>query len=249
VKKIPEQSAPVARRKTREDWIAAARRVLIKSGVDSVKVDRLAQDLRTTRGSFYWHFTDREDLLEALLHDWEAANYAAIGNIRARWASTRPDLTELIEFWIGEGTESPAFGMAIRTWARSDERVEELMHRVDNEWINLLTLLFDPETYDESERLVRARVVYFHQVGYHALALREKHSDRLRLVPYYYKVLMGHEPGDNLQTVLRSFERGAKRAAIDQPTARSRPLMKRAARRESSRANVARAASARRKSR
>jgi AcrR family transcriptional regulator len=249
VKKISDQSAPLARRKTREDWIAAARRVLVKSGVDSVKVDRLAQDLSTTRGSFYWHFTDREDLLHALLHDWEAANYAAMANIRARWASSRPDLTELIELWIGEGIDSPAFGMAIRTWARDDARVEELMHRVDNEWINLLTLLFDPETYDENERLVRARVVYFHQVGYHALALREKHSDRLRLVPYYYKVLMGHEPGANLQDVLRSFERGPGRSTNDQPAARSRHETKRAGRRESSRSSVAREASGRRKSR
>lgn len=196
------------RRKSREDWIAAARKVLVKSGVDSVKVDRLANDLHTTRGSFYWHFTDRDDLLNALLNDWEVNNYVAISTIRARWASSTPDLTELIEWWVGEGTESPAFGMAIRTWARSDANVEEVMHRVDNEWINLVQLLFSPDIYDESERLVRARVVYFHQVGYHALALRESQDERLRLIPYYYKVLTGHEPSDNLLNTLRALERG-----------------------------------------
>jgi AcrR family transcriptional regulator len=196
------------RRKSREDWIAAARKVLVKSGVDSVKVDRLANDLHATRGSFYWHFTDRDDLLNALLHDWEVNNYVAISTIRARWASSTPDLTELVELWVGEGTESPAFGMAIRIWARGDASVEDVMHRVDNEWINLVQLLFSPEIYDESERLVRARVVYFHQVGYHALALREPEEDRLRLIPYYYKVLTGREAGDNLLNTLRAMERG-----------------------------------------
>lgn len=199
--------AVTGRRKSREDWIAAARKVLVKSGVDSIKVDRLASDLRTTRGSFYWHFTDRDDLLNALLHDWEANNYLAIATIRARWASSTPDLTELIEWWISEGTESPAFGMAIRTWARGDAHVEEVMHRVDNEWINLVQLLFSPEIYDESERLVRARVVYFHQIGYHALALREPQDERLRLVPHYYKVLMGREAGDNLKNALRALRK------------------------------------------
>ncbi len=210
------------RRKSREDWIAAARKVLVKSGVDNVKVDRLANDLRATRGSFYWHFTDREELLNALLHDWEVKNYVAISTIRARWASSAPDLTQLIELWVEEGTESPAFGMAIRTWARGDANVEEVMHRVDNEWINLVQLLFSPEIYDESERLVRARVVYFHQVGYHALALREPQEERLRLIPYYYKVLTGHEPGENLLNALRAMEkrepakpRGARSAAKD----------------------------------
>jgi AcrR family transcriptional regulator len=191
---------------TREDWVAAARKVLIKSGIDSVKIDRLARDTRATRGSFYWHFKDRDDLLDALLHDWEVANYVAIANIRARWARSKPDLTELIEMWISEGPDSPAFGMAIRTWARGDADVEEVMHHVDNEWINLMQLLFEPEGYEDAERLVRARIVYFHQVGYHALALREQQSERLRLVPYYYKVLTGREPGDSLHDLLRTFE-------------------------------------------
>lgn len=208
--KVAADSVTVTgRRKSREDWIAAARKVLVKSGVDSVKVDRLATDLRTTRSSFYWHFTDRGELLNALLHDWEVNNYVAMSTIRARWASSAPDLAELIEWWVGEGTDSPAFGMAIRTWARADAGVEDVMHRVDNEWINLVQLLFPAAAYDASERLVRARVVYFHQVGYHALALREPHEERLRLVPYYYKVLTGHEAGDNLLNVLRALGKDA----------------------------------------
>jgi len=211
------------RRKSREDWIAAARKVLVKSGVDSVKVDRLANDLRATRGSFYWHFTDRDELLNALLHDWEVNNYVAISTIRARWASSTPDLTELIEWWVREGTESPAFGMAIRTWARGDANVEDVMHRVDNEWINLVQLLFSPEIYDESERLVRARVVYFHQVGYHALALREPQEERLRLIPYYYKVLTGHEASDNLFNALRAIGKGEPVAPVK---TRAKPVAK-----------------------
>lgn len=207
------KAIPAQKRLTREDWIAAARKVLVKSGVEGVKIDRLTHDTRATRGSFYWHFTDRDDLLKALLHDWEAANNLAIANLRARWAQTKADFTELIEIWIGEGPESPAFGMAIRTWAHDDAAVEEVMHRVDNEWINLLQLLFEPEAYDAAERLVRARIVYFHQVGYHALALREPYSERLRLVPYYYKVLTGREPGENLRDVLRTFERNQQAKA------------------------------------
>lgn len=201
------KAIPAQKRLTREDWIAAARKVLVKSGVEGVKIDRLTHDTRATRGSFYWHFTDRDELLKALLHDWEVANYVAIANIRARWARSKADFTELVEIWIAEGPESPAFGMAIRTWAHDDGQVEEVMHRVDNEWIKILQLLFEPDGYDDTERLVRARIVYFHQVGYHALALREPYSERLRLVPYYYKVLMGREPGDNLRDLLRTFER------------------------------------------
>src|SRR5690606_8144311 len=100
-------------------------------------------------------------------------NYLAIATVRTRWARSKPDLNELVDVWFGETAGAPTFDMAIRAWARSAADVERVMHRVDGEWIALLQLLFPEGMYDQSERLVRARVVYFQQVGYRALALRE----------------------------------------------------------------------------
>ncbi|MEX2109320.1 MAG: serine hydrolase [Gemmatimonadaceae bacterium] len=54
------------------DWMRAARLALLHSGPDGVRVEPLARALGVTKGSFYWHFRDRADLLEALLAEWEA---------------------------------------------------------------------------------------------------------------------------------------------------------------------------------
>ena len=59
------------RQLSRVDWIEAARRQLIISGVDELKVDRLARKMKVTRGSFYWHFKNRKDLLDAVLQLWQ----------------------------------------------------------------------------------------------------------------------------------------------------------------------------------
>jgi AcrR family transcriptional regulator len=58
----------------REDWVNTSRKALIKEGIDQVKVERLAKQLNVTRGSFYWHFRSRAELLTALLDHWEATN-------------------------------------------------------------------------------------------------------------------------------------------------------------------------------
>lgn len=184
-------------RKSREDWIAVARKVLATAGIESVKIRRLADDLQATRGSFYWHFSGRKDLLKALLQDWEFKNHVAVAAIRKRWVRSTPDLNELVD-WFGGRTGLPGCDPAIRVWARSAANVDLAMHRVDEEWIELLQLLFPAGMYDESERLVRARVVYFHRVGYEALAARESQSEHLRLIPYYYKVFVGREPSGAL---------------------------------------------------
>ena len=60
----------------RQDWIDAARRMLIARGVERLRVDGLARTLRITRGSFYWHFAGRKALLDAVLDDWRVRNTA-----------------------------------------------------------------------------------------------------------------------------------------------------------------------------
>jgi AcrR family transcriptional regulator len=54
-----------------QDWTNAALRALADGGVAAVRVDVLARGLGVTRGSFYWHFADRDALLQAALEQWE----------------------------------------------------------------------------------------------------------------------------------------------------------------------------------
>ncbi len=59
-----------------EHWIAAGFVRLAGEGIESVRVEVLARDLGVQQGSFYWHFRDREDLLEKMLARWEADEVA-----------------------------------------------------------------------------------------------------------------------------------------------------------------------------
>ena len=55
---------------TRDDWILGAWDMLGVNGLDGVRVEPLARRLGVTKGSFYWHFKDRQQLVEALLYRW-----------------------------------------------------------------------------------------------------------------------------------------------------------------------------------
>lgn len=65
-----ERRRPEARNLTRLDWVAGAWEMLGERGIDRVRVEPLAKKLGVTKGSFYWHFKDRDELLEALLDRW-----------------------------------------------------------------------------------------------------------------------------------------------------------------------------------
>ena len=56
---------------TAADWTEAALAALARGGLTAVAVEPLAKKLGATKGSFYWHFADRNELLEAALVLWE----------------------------------------------------------------------------------------------------------------------------------------------------------------------------------
>lgn len=194
-----------ARRLTRDDWLVAAREALTRSGVDDVKVDRLARDLKMTRGSFYWHFTSRKDLLDALLHDWELRNLNQIDYLRDAWAADAPDLAYVNVIYAGGDEKFPAYDMSVRVWARKAPAVAAAVARIDDAWIAVFKEMFIAQGFDETESFVRARITYFHQIGYYALAIQEDIEERVRLIPYYYKILAGRDASPRLNAIMSNI--------------------------------------------
>ena len=63
---------------SREDWILEALKVMDREGIHGVKISALAESLGVTKGSFYWHFKSREDLLAGILSFWAESLVAQI---------------------------------------------------------------------------------------------------------------------------------------------------------------------------
>jgi AcrR family transcriptional regulator len=176
----------------RAAWIAAARAALIAGGVTHVRIEPLAVELGVTTGSFYWHFKDRDELLRALLADWRERNGAALQEAVDRHRARPADaMRVLVHVWLDEAGYSPAWDAAVRDWARTSRPVAALVRGVDEKRIRLLQKVFRRFGYAAPEAFIRARITYFHQVGYYALHIAETRARRRRLLPLYLKVLTG----------------------------------------------------------
>jgi AcrR family transcriptional regulator len=104
-----------------EDWIQAARSRLAREGIDSVRIEVLCRDLGVSKGSFYWHFRDREDLLHALLSQWEKGEEEWLKEARSFERSAAARWARLVE--RGAQPDRIRLEAAIRAWARQDDRV------------------------------------------------------------------------------------------------------------------------------
>jgi AcrR family transcriptional regulator len=178
---------------SRKDWLLAARDQLTKEGIEGLKIDKLAKKMEVTRGSFYWHFESRDELLRALIQHWEDVNnIPLLAAIEAAAANgERADFGRIIgDLWLDETRYSSAFDSAIRSWAKRDKQVARVVHRVDDTRIDAFRKMFEAYGYDGDRALIRARIVYFHQVGYYALQMRESVEERRRLGPLYDEILL-----------------------------------------------------------
>ncbi|MDH4117734.1 MAG: TetR/AcrR family transcriptional regulator [Acidimicrobiia bacterium] len=180
---------------TREDWIASALDVLVSEGVEAVRVLSLASRLGVARSSFYWYFTNRDELLEVLLQVWSDTNTRGIVDHAARPA---PDIgsgvLSVFECWTDDRIFNAKLDFAVREWARRSERVEEAVTAADAQRVEAIAALFERHGYPPREAFVRARVLYFMQIGYYALDLGEDLDVRLSYAGDYVHAFTGVAP-------------------------------------------------------
>lgn len=185
------RSAPKPRQVLgRDAWLEAARRALIEEGTAGVEVNKLAKRLEVTRGGFYWFFESRDQLLDALLDYWVQTSTLPFERIATAPGKTAPQKFQmLVDLWLDEKEYDPKWDGAIRDWGRTSTKVFDAVHAVDDQRIAFIEGLFIELGYKGKEAHVRARVTYYHQVGYYALGVRESRKQRLELLPFYTKVL------------------------------------------------------------
>ena len=201
---------------TREDWLRLAMKVLIKDGVEHVKVLDLAGRLGVSRSSFYWYFESRQDLLEQLLRLWAETNTRAVVEHAALPSATiMHGIINIAICWLDPNLFDPQLDFAIREWARRSRHVHKVVVEADDRRVAAIRDMFARHDYPEADAFIRARVLYFMQIGYYALDLKEGLEQRIAPTAEYLRAFTGQEADavqvkEFQQTLRQRVGKGAK---------------------------------------
>ncbi len=176
---------------SRDDWITIGLEVLATDGIDAVRITRLAEALGITRGSFYWHFKDQADLLAALIEHWQDQNTAALINAVDQELDLTLGIFALFDVWLDFQRFDPRLDSAMREWARTSEEVRCSVEAADRQRMAAIARLFERAGVEPTEAFIRARVVYFTQVGYYALGVKESLTERFSYLEAYFSCFTG----------------------------------------------------------
>ncbi|MDF1748795.1 MAG: TetR/AcrR family transcriptional regulator [Alphaproteobacteria bacterium] len=209
----PEGQAPQPHVKaTRQDWIDLALKTLISDGVEQVKILPLSQALKVSRSSFYWYFQSREDLLAALLEIWAGTNTTAIVSRAERPCPSIADsVLAVFECFLDSTLFDPKLDFAIREWSRRDPEIRRVVDQSDDTRMQALTKMFQRHGFEASEAFIRARILYYMQIGYYALDIAETLEERLAHSRNYILGFTGEAPS---QETLDRFNSFAKSFAV-----------------------------------
>lgn len=184
-------------RTTEDAWLRAAYDVLTESGVEAVKIMPLAKRLGLTRSGFYWHFKDRDALLEAMIRRWEDTN---TGNLVARCNAYADTICEavfnLFDCWLDDALFDSRLDLAIRNWARNDPALQVRLTGADQRRKDAMEGIFLRFGFDRTEADVRALTMLYTQIGYISMQVTEDRDRRLARMPGYVETFTGQKPSD-----------------------------------------------------
>lgn len=146
----------------RGNWIESAIDILAREGVSGLRVEVLAKRCGVTKGSFYWHFKDRHDLLSALLDYWKEGRIRDIEKVTATTpGKERDQLHHAIEVYgASRNRKGMAIELAVRDWARHDPQAAAVVESVDLYRLECTRRLFVAAGMSDAEAKSRSLLLY-----------------------------------------------------------------------------------------
>ncbi|HXG27340.1 MAG TPA: TetR/AcrR family transcriptional regulator [Nevskiales bacterium] len=122
---------------TADDWAAAALDAIARDGIDAVAVEPLARRLGVTKGSFYWHFANREALLMAALALWERKETEETFAAVRREPDPRVRIQKLFAS-VHAGERAARLYQALSAAAAHDPRIKAVVQRASERGLQFL---------------------------------------------------------------------------------------------------------------
>ncbi len=138
--------------------------LLAREGVTAIKIPRLCTELGVTKGSFYWHFDDIQQLMEAMADRWCAVQsdaVRALGALDSIAVEQRIEkMTSLLieqSTWIVEAS--------VREWARTDPKVSEAVRTLEGKVFEVLEQTMRELGFDAAQARLRAGTMVYLGIG------------------------------------------------------------------------------------
>ena len=178
-----------SQRLSQQDWLENALTVLSKKGRAGLSIQGLSEALGVSRGSFYWHFKDRNDFIHTLLGYWyEEYTVGATTAVERVGGTAEERLARLMR--LVHDHELTRHDLTMRTFATVDPQFSRSVRKVDRFRLDFVQSLFAEMGFIESEVQVRARTCLAYMTMEHDMFDKLDRKHRSDLVDHLHAFLV-----------------------------------------------------------
>ncbi len=156
----------------RNEWVDRAIKALADKGLAGMRVETLAKGIGVTKGSFYWHFKDRQDLFIAVLQTWKEGRIRDIDKQSCAAPGKECDqLLRIIDTYsANRNRKGISIELAVRDWAKRDAQASAVVEEVDTYRLVITHKLFVASGLSDIEAQSRSLLLYAYVFGQSLMA-------------------------------------------------------------------------------
>jgi AcrR family transcriptional regulator len=180
---------PQKKRISKAEWLGLALEVLATEGVQGVRIERLARDLGVAKAGFYWHFRDRNDLMQSILAYWKD-EYTAIvtKNTDLLVGDPKKRLRKTMVMILDH--DLTKYDLAIRDWAAHDPAAAKAVKSVYRMRLEFVRSIFSDLGFRGRQLEMRTRLFVGYHTWEHAMFDDLTKDERHKLLRLRYKLLV-----------------------------------------------------------
>ena len=177
------------KRVSKDQWLTKALDTLESSGVEAVKIERLAKAFGISRSGFYWHFKNRQDLLGHLLDYW-VREYTGVVTDNPDVVKLDPKKRLLTTMEMIRDKHLAKYDLAMTSWAKLDPQVHRVVKKVVKMRLDYLRVIFAELGFEGDELEMRARLFVCYHSWEDTMFLDLSNQQHSKLLKLRYKYLI-----------------------------------------------------------
>lgn len=153
---------------SRDDWLDAAAGEIAAGGFGHLRILTLAKKLGVSRGSFYWHFRDHEDLVVSFLERWRDRRLHELQYWKPQGGDVETELRAILELLLTDASRNIRrlqVELGVRDYARRNDYAAELVREVDDARISQNCTLFQRLSDDPQRVRDLSLLMYVSTIG------------------------------------------------------------------------------------
>ncbi len=166
---------------SKEEWLNKALEAINQEGFGRLKIDHLVASLGVTKGSFYWHFKNRNDFVVNLVEYWDAKfTLLVIKHIEKFEGNSRERLLELMLFVTRN--QLAQYDFAIHTLAQNEPEVFALIKEGLSRRFAYVASLFSKMGFRGDDLKFRSRATVMFMMQEQNSLLKESRAEQLKRI-------------------------------------------------------------------